>query len=140
MKRFELIPECYNRETMPDFISGLELCGRFYAEAVRPILDQHFPALRYSAAVIGWGSEVLGYDTERSTDHHWGPRLLLFLSESDLPKYAGQIDSALAESLPQSFLGYSTNFGTPDSVGVRLPAAVGMGKVDHMVQTFTIKS
>jgi hypothetical protein len=58
-----------------EFVPGLKLAELFYKEAVRPVLLKHFPRLRYSAALIGHGSEVLGFDTERSTDHHWGPRV-----------------------------------------------------------------
>lgn len=54
---------------MPDFIPGLQLSEAFYREAVRPILDAAFPGLVYAAALIGNGSDVLGYDTPRSTDH-----------------------------------------------------------------------
>ena len=61
------------------FIPGLELAGRFYREAVRPILDDAFPGLAHAAALIGSGSEVLGFDTAMSADHHWGPRAMLFL-------------------------------------------------------------
>jgi len=57
-----------------NFIPGLELSRRFYWEAVRPVLDAEFPGLRHSAALIGTGSEVLGFDTPMSSDHHWGPR------------------------------------------------------------------
>jgi hypothetical protein len=53
---------------------------------VRPILEKHFPDLNYSAALIGHGSEVLGYDTPRSIDHHWGPQLQIFLSGNDYEK------------------------------------------------------
>lgn len=60
---------------MPDFIQGLELAGSFYLEAVRPLLQSNLPGLQYSAALLGSGSEVLGFDTEMSTDHHWGPAL-----------------------------------------------------------------
>jgi hypothetical protein len=28
---------------MPDFIPGLELSRRLYFDAVRPLLDEHFP-------------------------------------------------------------------------------------------------
>lgn len=46
---------------MSEFIPGLTLCGDFYREAVRPILDDAFPGLPHSAALIGSGSEVLGF-------------------------------------------------------------------------------
>lgn len=51
------------------FIKGLELSQLFYEEAVRPILMIHFPQLTYSAALLGRGSETLGFDTPQSTDH-----------------------------------------------------------------------
>ena len=57
------------------FLPGLELAGQFYADVVRPLLDEQFPGLCYSAALLGPGSEVLGFDSARSTDHDWGPRL-----------------------------------------------------------------
>jgi hypothetical protein len=51
---------------------GLALSEMFYEQAAAPILREHFPGLAYSAALIGWGSEVLGYDDRTSTDHNWG--------------------------------------------------------------------
>jgi hypothetical protein len=53
------------------FVPGIRLAGEFYAEVVRPLLEAEFPGLAYAAALIGAGSEVLGFDTERSTDHDW---------------------------------------------------------------------
>lgn len=41
------------------FMPGLRLAGEFYARAVRPLLDEEFPGLRYAAALLGPGSEVL---------------------------------------------------------------------------------
>ncbi len=35
--------------TAPSFIPGIQLCRRFYWEAVRPLLDGEFPDLRHSA-------------------------------------------------------------------------------------------
>ena len=55
---------------MKDFIPGLELASKFYEEAVKPILESVFSALPYSAALIGTGSEVLGFDNAMSADHH----------------------------------------------------------------------
>lgn len=68
---------------MTEFIPGIVLSKRFFFEAVKPILDTKMSDLKYSAGLIGYGSEVLGFDTVQSVDHHWGPRLLLFLSEND---------------------------------------------------------
>src|SRR5205809_7614714 len=102
---------------MPQFISGLRLSELFYHEAVKPILDSEFPSLRYSAALLGSGSEVLGYDTPLSTDHHWGPRLYLFLSDGDHAQYRAALVNTLSEKLPYHVHGYSTNFGQPDEIG-----------------------
>src|SRR5262245_22741027 len=95
---------------MPEFIPGLELCGRFYREIVRPILDSEFPGLVHSAAMVHSGSEVLGFDTARSTDHNWGPHVDLYLSEADYPRFAEAIAETLRHKLPYQFAGYSTNF------------------------------
>ena len=46
---------------MPEFIAGLKLSEMFYKEAVGPILDRHWPRLKHSAALIGYGSDVLGF-------------------------------------------------------------------------------
>lgn len=79
------------------FVPGVELSGRLYREAVRPLLAEHFPALAHTAALVGYGSEVLGFDTVRSTDHNWGPRLLLFLPHDD-----STVSRLLAERLQVS--------------------------------------
>jgi hypothetical protein len=118
---------------MPEFIPGLELNRAFYAEAVRPILAAKFPALRHSAALIGYGSDVLGYDSARSTDHEWGPRLLLFLSDEDHAALAKPVSQALSESLPTTFRGFSTSFAEPNSEGTRLLEGAVPGKVRHHV-------
>src|SRR5687768_17427172 len=95
---------------MPKFIPGLKLCELFYQKEVRPILRKNFPNLRYSAAVLGWGSEVLGFDTPLSRDHHWGPRVLLFLDQEDYPKLKDAISESLSNNLPYEFMGYWISF------------------------------
>jgi hypothetical protein len=93
------------------FIPGLELARLFYAEAVRPLLDAHVPGLVHTAALIGPGSEVLGFDTARSTDHDWGPRLQLFLpDEAAAAGAAAQVGELLTARLPAEFRGYPTVF------------------------------
>ena len=124
---------------MQDFIPGLKLSELFYSEAAKPILDAYFPQVSYSAGLIGWGSEVLGYDDVQSSDHHWGPRFLLFLSPQDHEQYNAGIRETLSQKLPHRFRGYSTNFGKPDEVGVRLPSETDSGPVNHMIHIETIE-
>ena len=111
---------------MPTFVHGLDLGERFYADAVQPILASAFPGLAYSAALIGFGSDVLGYDTPQSTDHRWGPRLQLFLREEDMA-LAPAISQALAERLPPRILGYATSLGPTDNIDVLLRAHIAGG-------------
>ena len=117
----------------------MRLGGIFYEEAVKPVLVSEFADLVHSAALIGYGSEVLGYDTSRSTDHEWGPRLLLFLTEEDYESRRGRITEVLSRRLPYEFMGYSTHFGEPDEEGVRLPQEKILGPVDHKVEVHTIR-
>jgi Domain of unknown function (DUF4037) len=100
-------------------MSGVELARRFYFEAVLPIVEATCPGLVHSAARIGRGSEVLGFDDRVSQDHDWGPRLELFLGTADRDRWAEHLAGALTEELPRRFLGYSTSFALDeDGVGV----------------------
>ena len=67
----------------PEFIPGLRLAREFYTDLVRPLLEEGFPHVPYAAALLGPGSEVAGFDSQRSTDHDWGPRLQVFLPDGD---------------------------------------------------------
>ncbi|MTK01994.1 DUF4037 domain-containing protein [Micromonospora sp. CP22] len=118
---------------MPTFVPGLSLAAATYREAVRPILDAALPDLAHSAALLGPGSEVLGFDTARSTDHDWGPRLLLFLHPADARRHARQISRLLAERMPASVGGWSTNFSPPEPGRSRTLRPVGDAPVDHRV-------
>jgi hypothetical protein len=123
---------------MAHFIPGLELNRAFYREAVAPILAANFTRLIHSAALIGYGSDVLGYDSERSTDHEWGPRLMLFLDDGDRAALGSQITDALAMHLPTTFRGYSTNFAKADENGVRWMVPGEAGHIDHHVYIHTV--
>jgi hypothetical protein len=125
---------------MQDFIPGLKLSELFYTEAAKPILETHFPHVPHSAALIGWGSEVLGYDDVVSSNHHWGPRFLLFLSPEHYQQHQPAIKKVLSDNLPHQFRGYATNYGEPDEVGVRLPEQTEAGPVNHMIVIETVES
>lgn len=93
-----------------DLMEGLKLNELFYNEIAAAILHSNFPNLKSSAALIGWGSEVLGFDDAESTDHNWGLRFQLFLSEEDFEKHSRSINLTLSENLPNVFRGYPTAF------------------------------
>ena len=116
---------------MDTFIPGLELNRLFFEEVVRPLIAAQFPDLAYSAAFIGYGSDVLGYDTVLSTDHEWGPRLWLLLDGGDEAAFyqvANPLDETFQQHLPTTFRGYSTNFSTRQSTdGVRSMDPVALG-------------
>ena len=86
------------------FLPAAELSARFYGDAVRPLLGNR----PHAAALLGWGSDVLGYDTPRSTDHGWGPRLLVFL---DTDEEAAELLALLDDRLPDDVEGWPVRFG-----------------------------
>ena len=91
---------------MPEFVSGRELARSFYAEVVGPLVGN----VEHAAALLGWGSDVLGFDTERSTDHGWGPRLQIFVHAREKENVLAAVDAGL----PKEFGGWPTRFGWND--------------------------
>ncbi len=88
---------------MAEFVPGLELARGFYEDAVAPLVAD----VPHSAARLGWGSDALGFDTSRSTDHGWGPRLQLFVEAADVPS----VDARLDTDLPERYRGWPVRFG-----------------------------
>jgi Domain of unknown function (DUF4037) len=125
---------------MLEFIPGLQLSELYYREAVKPILEAAFPRLVYSAALIGPGSEVLGYDTPQSMDHNWGPKVLLFVKADDYERYQQAIKEVLSRQLPYEIRGIPTNFDMPDSNGVQSLEKIDTGPVNHLVSVHTIQA
>jgi hypothetical protein len=78
-----------------EFAPGIELGRAFYHEVVAPRLAR----LRHSAARLGPGSDVLGYDTPRSTDHDWGARVAVLVDQGEPRPLAG---------VPAEFRGWPT--------------------------------
>jgi hypothetical protein len=116
-------------------LKGLELSRRFFFEAVQPVLERRLPDLRYAAALIGYGSEVLGFDDEMSQDHHWGPRVQLF---TDQVERTQEIERTLADELPRTFAGFPTNFGPTEDPGAVRMTATESGPVAHRVETMKL--
>ncbi len=123
---------------MPTFVPGLSLAAVTYREAVRPILDRAFPGLVHSAALIGPGSEVFGFDTARSADHDWGPRALLFLSAVDANRHAREIVNVLGERMPASVAGWSANFSPPEPGRSRTLQPANNRRIAHCVEVLDV--
>lgn len=124
----------------PAFVPGRTLNRAFYWQIVRPLLDRDYPAPAHSAALMGYGSDVLGLDTAMSTDHNWGPRLQLFLDDADHARCADELHRWLARTLPGVFMGYSVHFDPPNQAdrGTRRMSAYDAGPVNHLIEITTV--
>jgi hypothetical protein len=94
---------------MPAFVPGLVLAGAYYDEVVRPLIGD----VPHAAARLGWGSDVLGFDTDRSTDHGWGPRLQVFVAA----EHVAALRADITAGLPLEFRGWPTSFGWDNVAG-----------------------
>ena len=120
---------------MPTFVPAAQLSADFHREIVRPLLAGR----PHAAALLGWGSDVLGYDTLRSTDHGWGPRLVVFLERDD---EAAEVSAGLDAALPQRFHDWPVRFGVDDepaghhvtvtTLPTWLSSQLGVGVVSEM--------
>lgn len=77
------------------------LSQAFYEKAVRPAV-----LVPHAAALVGEGSEVLGYDTERSRDHAWGPRVTVFVDA----QHVHDVSAALEDRLPDRYEDWPVRF------------------------------
>jgi hypothetical protein len=85
------------------FVPGAALNAGFYRDVIEPGLRE----VPHAAALLGWGSDVLGYDDPRSTDHGWGPRLKLFVAPGDVTRAVDRVE----EVLPSEYAGWPVRFG-----------------------------
>ncbi|MFI5835583.1 DUF4037 domain-containing protein [Micromonospora sp. NPDC051300] len=104
------------------FVPGLVLARRFHDEVVAPLLARRLPGLPYSAGLLDGGSELLGLDTPRSTDHDWGPRTQVFVADA---ARAPAVRAVLDAELPADFLGWPARFAGGPAVRLGVVAADG---------------
>lgn len=62
----------------PRRVNGIEISRRYYLDEVAPTLA----GVPHAAALLGNGSEVLGYDDAVSPDHDFGPRVQIFYPDA----------------------------------------------------------
>jgi hypothetical protein len=118
-------------------MQGIELARRFYADIVRPWLAEVAPGLPHAAALIGYGSELLGFDDELSRDHNWGPRVHIFLTRDRFDAEARRLVSAFAAAAPQSYLGEPIGWRNRPHPPAGGDAAVGA--LEHGLEVHTLE-
>jgi hypothetical protein len=89
--------------------SGIALSAAYFSDVVAPLLARRMPGIRYAAARLGSGSDVLGLDDDTSQDHDWGLRLTLLVEDEDA---ITDVRDLLDLALPDEFLGHPTRFAT----------------------------
>lgn len=117
-------------------MQGIELSRRFYFDVVCPWLSTIAPGLPHAAALIGSGSELLGFDDETSKDHNWGPRVQLFVFPHAFNEHAGRIVEAFLRDAPGSFLGEPIGWRCRPNAPPDGEEAVG--RFAHGVEVFTL--
>jgi hypothetical protein len=118
------------------FIKGLELNKGFYADIVKPLLDKKYPNLAYTAALLGYGSDVLGFDTEISMDHNWGPRLQLFVDDKNL---IPELNNYFSFELPVLYKNFPVNFSKAGYDGTVRMEFTGKKPVNHLIEIITFE-
>lgn len=98
-------------------MTGRELARVFYFEVVSNLVS-----VSHSACLLGEGSDVLGYDDARSTDHEWGPRVQIFTGPGDVEATLRDI----GRGLPGEFHGFETRW-----------FSLASGAIDHHVEVTT---
>ncbi|GIG68712.1 DUF4037 domain-containing protein [Phytomonospora endophytica] len=86
-------------------MSGRELSRRFHASVVSPLLN----GIPHAAALLGEGSEVLGFDDDVSPDHDFGPRCQVYVAADDIPAARAALDG-----LPEEFEGLVVRYARTD--------------------------
>jgi len=103
-----------------DMMTGLDLARAFYEEVVSPVIDDNEADLRYTAGLLGAGSEVIRCDDELSRDHDWGPRCQLYLQPSDFERKKSKLEALLQGAVPATFRGWPTDIPGERQVPIRI--------------------
>ncbi|WP_137153123.1 DUF4037 domain-containing protein [Devosia sp. FKR38] len=118
-------------------MQGIALSRAFYGELVRPWLTEVAPNLKHAAALIGYGSELLGFDDEMSRDHNWGPRVHLYVSRADFDARAQALVTGFSRATPESFHGEPIGWRSRPHPPANSPDA--LGAAEHGLEIHTIE-
>ena len=95
-----------------DNMKCLELTRKFYVDCVLNLMKKYFPSLaeNHSAALLGWGSEVLENDDDISKFYGWGPKPKIFLSNKDYIQSGDKLWEMFLDKIPIRYQGHLTRF------------------------------
>ncbi|MEM7034951.1 MAG: DUF4037 domain-containing protein [Chloroflexota bacterium] len=122
--------------------SIIDISRDFFAQIVKPILEESFPEETAQTAfgIFGYGSEVLRMDDKFSRDHHWGLRIDALMPDAVFQEKSQAMMQVLAENLPESFQGHALREGhlagaglSPDSLIACLDRTIGL---QHAPKTY----
>jgi len=101
-------------------VRGLDLARRFFEQEAKPAMEKHCPEVLKEAAcgLAGQGSECFGYDDEYSRDHHWGPRVMVWLPDIYFAKLDPEIWKRVTKDLPSHFEGFEVVSGLLGGAGL----------------------
>jgi hypothetical protein len=90
-------------------MNGISLSEAFFHDCVTPLVMKRlaWDPGAFSAAILGEGSEVLGYDDEISQDHNFSPKVLLFLEDETYDRLGLTLLADLRDALPASYCGHA---------------------------------
>jgi hypothetical protein len=110
---------------VPPFVPGRDLAAGFYHDVVAGIVGGR----PHSAGFIGWGSDVLGFDSARSTDHGFGPRLQVFVAAAEVEALAADLD----DRLPDRYRDWPVRFGWDEWP---VTHHVEVATIDHWIDSY----
>lgn len=89
-------------------MNGIELSESFFNDCIFPVLQDNFGSYLddISAALLGDGSEVLGFDDEISHDHNYCPRVLLFVVDKKFDLVGDALLKAILDVAPNDYKGF----------------------------------
>jgi hypothetical protein len=100
-----------DRRARVDTVTGIDLSRGFYRQAVAPRLA----AVPHAAALLGAGSEVLGFDDAVSADHDFGERVQVFVAD---PGTVPPLDPRAEVTTPAGF--FAARLGVDPADGLTL--------------------
>jgi len=122
-----------------NFKPGLELNREFFKQIIKPLLEKYYPHLSYSASLIGYGSDVLGFDNKTSMDHNWGPRCQIFLDKENIG-FKNELLEFFSKSLPFEFLGFPTNYTDPKIHFIQSMEKTSKYPLFHLIEIDTFEN